>query len=133
MIIRETFDQRRRISWYLSCRIQIMISDFINQHLACTSHKIASITGSSLCKIPELQIQLVAKFYSSEVQDIVWLYTNAYFAYPELLLMALLASDDRGERVLAVATVTQQIRGGGDSGTCLSRNFVPSALNIQRR
>ena len=42
--------------------------------------------------------------------------------------MTLLASDDRGERV---STVTQQIRGEGDSGTCLPRNFAPPALNFQ--
>ena len=45
--------------------------------------------------------------------------------------MTLLASDDRGERVYTVDTVTQQIRGGGDSGTCLPGKFVPPALNFQ--
>ena len=76
-------------------------------------------------------MQLVAKFCSPEDQDIVRLYTSAYFAHPELLLMTLLASDDRGERVFAVDFVNQQIRGGGDSGTCLPRKFVTPALNFR--
>ena len=45
--------------------------------------------------------------------------------------MTLLASDDRGERVLVVDSVTQQIWGGGDSSTCLPRKFVPPALSFQ--
>ena len=75
-------------------------------------------------------MQPVAKFCSPEDQDIVRLYTSAYFAHPELLLMTLLASDDCGKRVFAVDFVNQQIWGGGDSGICLPRKFVPLALNF---
>ena len=74
---------------------------------------------------------MVVKLCSPEDQDIARLYTSAYFAHPELLLRTLLASDDRGKRVFAVDFVNQQIRGEGDSGTCLLRKFVPPALNFQ--
>ena len=45
--------------------------------------------------------------------------------------MTLLASDDRGELVVVVDSVTQQIRGGGDNGTYPPRKFGPPALTFQ--
>ena len=49
----------------------------------------------------------------------------------ELLLMTLLALDGRGDRVFVVDSITKQIRGGGDSGTCLPMTFVLPVLSFQ--
>ena len=46
-------------------------------------------------------------------------------------MMNLLVSDDRGERVFVVDSVTQLIWGGRDSGTCLTRKFVPLSQSFQ--
>ena len=45
----------------------------------------------------------------AEVQETLRPYTSAYFAYLELLLMTLLASNDRGGRVFVVDTVTRGV------------------------
>ena len=56
---------------------------------------------------------------------------SAYFAHPELLLLAMLSSEDQEERVLAAGIICERIREGAGAGSSLPRKFVPPKLNFQ--
>ena len=84
---------------------------------------------TQLPQVVLLQVQLIAKFCPSRVQDIVRPYISSYFAHPELLLLTMLASHDPEERSCAV-DICRRIRNGAERGSCLPRRFVPPALNF---
>ena len=55
---------------------------------------------------------------------------NSYFAHPELILLAMLASEDEEERRFAVGIIRDKIRKGEDRGNSLPRQFETPSVNF---